>query len=155
MAGYATKLIAIMADLKTAIEGITAVNGYDVAIKSVTSNVLESPFDRSQSEFPRGYVYLRPEDTGSTERLDAQGFEARFATDIDIWVHCQNESDLLNLPKYAAAVIYAVDAWRIADSLGSEMDVEPTAISYHYQEKKKCVVRVTFAGAVRFLRTDR
>ncbi len=155
MAGYATKLIAVLADLKTAVEGITAANGYDVAIKTVTSDVMESPFDRSQSEFPRAYVYMRPEDVGAVAKEDMTSYEAKFATDIDVWVHAQNGTDVLNLPKYAAAVIYAVAAWNLTDSIGSEMDVEPVAISYHYQEKKKCVVRVTFNGAVRFQRTDR
>lgn len=155
MAGYATKLIAVMADLKTAVDGITAANGYDVAIATSTTDVLESPFDRSQSEFPRTYIYLKPEDTGSVERVDLTGYEARFTTDIDTWVHCQDNADVLNLPKYAAAVMYAVESWRLSDSLGAEMDVEPVAVSYHYQDKRKCVVRVTFNGSVRFVRSDR
>lgn len=155
MAGYATKLIAICSGVKTAVAGITAVNGYDVAVKTTTADVWESPFDRSAGEFPRAYVYLKPDDSGSLDRVDMSAFDARYKIDVDIWVHCQDQTDLDNLPKYTAAIIYAVEAWRLSSSIGSEMDFEPTNVSYHHLEKKKSVVRVSYSGAVRFSRTDR
>lgn len=155
MAGYATKIIAIMADIKAAVEGITAANGYDVAVRSATADAFESPFDRSTSEFPRAYVYVTPGTDGNVTRIDDQAWEASWAFAVDTWVLVQDTTDLSNLPKYAAAVMHAVEAWRLTDSIGAEMDIEPTTVSYWHMEKKRSVIRVAFDARVRFLRTDR
>jgi hypothetical protein len=155
MAGYATKLVSIQSGILAAVAGITAANGYDVAVASSSADIWESPFDRSVNEFPRGYAYMLPDDPGTIERVDRGAFVASFKLAVDIWVHVQADSTQANLPKYAAAVMYAVEAWQATSTIASEMDIEPSAVSYHHTEKRKSVIRVVYSGRVSFRTTDR
>lgn len=153
MAGYATKLNALLASLEAACEAVTTANGYDVEIASVSTDLWENPLDRSVKEFPRAYVLPVLDAEGDISIVDANHYDARQQVMVEVWFQLQSGASVVNYGKYAAAVMHAVNAQLASTSCAQ--NVEPPAISFHVSEKKKGVVLLKYQATMAFSRTDR